>query len=129
MGVWQAHEDISDALKYEGIDVTLISAGKFKVEGNPYEPLTAEAIAFLQSRVDDYYNAFVSAVARARGVNGGEVTDGMGQGRVLGASAARTLNMIDDIMTFDQVVAMMHSRIKPPKATRIAQAKQALALM
>ena len=30
--MWQAHEDISDALKYEGIDVTLISAGKF-IEG------------------------------------------------------------------------------------------------
>ncbi|OYV47887.1 MAG: peptidase S49, partial [Burkholderiales bacterium 21-58-4] len=38
IGVWQAHEDISDALLYEGIDVTLISAGKYKVEGNPYEP-------------------------------------------------------------------------------------------
>ena len=128
IGVWQAHEDISDALKYEGIDVTLISAGKFKVEGNPYEPLTAEAIAFLQSRVDDYYNAFVTAVAQARGVNGGEVTDGMGQGRVLGASAALTLNMIDGIMTFDQVISLMQSRIKP-KASRLSQARNSLALM
>ena len=133
IGVWQAHEDISDALKYEGIDVTLISAGKFKVEGNPYEPLTAEAIAFLQSRVDDYYNAFVSAVAQARGVNGGEVTDGMGQGRVLGASAAQTLNMIDGVMTFDQVVQMMQARNKPlrsPKtASRLLRARNALTLM
>ena len=129
IGVWQAHEDLSDALKYEGIDVTLISAGKFKVEGNPYEPLTAEATAFLQSRVDDYYNAFVAAVSQARAVNTDEVINGMGQGRVLGASAALTLDMIDGVMTFDQVVAMMQSRIKPPKASRIAQAKQSLALM
>ena len=78
--------------------------------------------------MDDYYNAFVAAVAQARGVNGGEVTDGMGQGRVLGASAALTLNMIDDIMTFDQVVAMMQSKIKP-KASRLSQARNSLALM
>ncbi|NDU92296.1 MAG: S49 family peptidase, partial [Ferrovum sp.] len=61
IGVWQAHEDISGALLYEGIDVTLISAGKYKVEGNPYEPLTEEATAFLQSRVDEYYSVFVEA--------------------------------------------------------------------
>uniref|UniRef100_UPI002625CC0E S49 family peptidase n=1 Tax=Ferrovum sp. TaxID=2609467 RepID=UPI002625CC0E len=128
IGVWQAHEDLSDALKYEGIDVTLISAGKFKVEGNPYEPLTAEATAFLQSRVDDYYNAFVAAVAQARAVNTDEVSNGMGQGRVLGASAALTLNMIDGIMTFDQVVSLMQSRTKP-KASRLSQARNSLALM
>ncbi len=128
IGVWQAHEDISDALKYEGIDVTLISAGKFKVEGNPYEPLTAEATAFLQSRVDDYYNAFVAAVAQARAVPTDAVTEGMGQGRVLGASAALTLDMIDGIMTFDQVISQMQSRIKP-KASRLSQARNSLALM
>lgn len=128
IGVWQAHEDLSDALKYEGIDVTLISAGKFKVEGNPYEPLTAEATAFLQSRVDDYFNAFVAAVAQARAVNADEVINGMGQGRVLGASAALSLNMIDGILTFDQVVSLMQSRIKP-KASRLSQARNSLALM
>ena len=128
IGVWQAHEDLSNALKYEGIDVTLISAGKFKVEGNPYEPLTAEATAFLQSRVDDYYNAFVAAVAQARNINVDEVINGMGQGRVVGASAALTLNMIDGIMTFDQVVAMMQSRITP-KASRLTQARNSLVLI
>ncbi len=128
IGVWQAHEDISDALKYDGIDVTLISAGKFKVEGNPYEPLTAEATAFLQSRVDDYFNAFVAAVAQARAVNADEVINGMGQGRVMGASAALSLNMIDGILTFDQVVSLVQSRIKP-KTSRLSQARNSLALM
>ena len=46
--------------------LTGISAGKFKVEGNPYVPLDEQAQAFMQSRVDDYYNAFVEAVARLR---------------------------------------------------------------
>jgi Periplasmic serine proteases (ClpP class) len=133
IGVWQAHEDISDALLYEGIDVTLISAGKYKVEGNPYEPLTEEAQAFLQSRVDEYYSAFVAAVAQARAVTTDAVTEGMGQGRVVGATVAQSLHMIDGVMTFDQVVGLMQSRIKPKSSnqppSRLRQAERALEIM
>lgn len=46
------------ALAADGVTPTPISAGKYKVEGNPYAPLDAEAQAFMQSRVDDYYLAF-----------------------------------------------------------------------
>lgn len=88
IGVWQAHFDYSKALEEDGVKPTLISAGKFKVEGNPYVPLDEQAQAFMQSRVDDYYNAFVEAVAIGRGVSINDVKTGMGEGRVLGADAA-----------------------------------------
>ena len=39
IGVWQAHFDYSQALAAEGVTPTLISAGTYKVEGNPYAPL------------------------------------------------------------------------------------------
>jgi signal peptide peptidase SppA len=64
IGVWMMHQDWSTALKNEGIDVTLISAGARKVEGNPYQPLGKEAQTFMQSRVNDYYGAFTRDVAR-----------------------------------------------------------------
>jgi ClpP class serine protease len=128
IGVWQAHEDISGALLYEGIDVTLISAGKYKVEGNPYEPLTEEATDFLQSRVDEYYSVFVESVATARGVTTDAVIQGMGQGRVVGAATAVSLGMVDGVMAFDQVVSLMQSRVKP-KASRLSQARNSLALI
>lgn len=50
IGVWQAHQDYSQALDEAGVKTTLISAGKFKVEGNPYSPLNDEAQSFMQSR-------------------------------------------------------------------------------
>ena len=128
IGVWQAHEDISGALLYEGIDVTLISAGKYKVEGNPYEPLTEEATAFLQSRVDEYYSVFVESVATARGVTTDAVIQGMGQGRVVGAAAAVSLGMVDGVMSFDQVIGLMQSRVKS-KTSRLSQARNVLALL
>jgi signal peptide peptidase SppA len=132
IGVWQAHQDYSKAMDEAGVKTTLISAGKFKVEGNPYAPLDEEAQGFMQSRVDDYYAAFTKAVAKGRGVPISQVRDGMGQGRVLGADAALASSMVDGIATFDDVVKKMRrdarAQIKP-NASRLNQARNSLALM
>jgi signal peptide peptidase SppA len=132
IGVWQAHQDYSKALEESGVKTTLISAGKFKVEGNPYSPLDDEAQSFMQSRVDDYYAAFTKAVARGRGVPIAQVRDGMGQGRVLGADAALAQNMVDGIATFDDVLKKMRRDAKQqvrPGASRLKQARDSLALL
>ena len=132
IGVWQAHQDYSKAMDEAGVKTTLISAGKFKIEGNPYAPLDEEAQGFMQSRVDDYYAAFTKAVAKGRGVPISQVRDGMGQGRVLGADAALASSMVDGIATFDDVVKKMRrdarAQIKP-NASRLNQARNSLALM
>ena len=132
IGVWQAHQDFSRALDEAGVKTTLISAGKFKVEGNPYSPLDDEAQSFMQSRVDDYYAAFTKAVARGRGVPISQVRDGMGQGRVLGADAALAQNMVDGVATFDEVIKKMRRAARQPApqgASRLKQARDALALL
>ena len=132
IGVWQAHQDYSKAMDEAGVKTTLISAGKFKVEGNSYAPLDEEAQGFMQSRVDDYYAAFTKAVAKGRGVPISQVRDGMGQGRVLGADAALASSMVDGIATFEDVVKKMRrdarAQIKP-NASRLNQARNSLALM
>ena len=132
IGVWQAHQDYSKALEEAGVKTTLISAGRFKVEGNPYSPLDAEAQSFMQSRVDDYYAAFTKAVARGRGVPISQVREGMGQGRVLGADAALAQNMVDGVATLDDVIKKMRRnarQLNKPGATRLRQARDALALL
>ena len=131
IGVWQAHFDYSKALEDEGVKPTLISAGKFKVEGNPYVPLDLEALSFMQSRVDDYYNAFAKAVAKGRGLTVNDVREGMGEGRVLGADAALAAKMVDGVATFDEVLAKIQKTARsaqPVGASRLKQARAALAL-
>ena len=110
--MWQAHFDYSQALAAEGIAPTLVSAGKYKVDGNPTEPLGSDARDYLQSRVNDYYGTFTRAVGRNRSVDIAQVRDGMGQGRVVGAQAAKTQGMVDDVATFDQVIRKMMKSIK-----------------
>lgn len=104
IGVYTAHQYIGKALEKEGVEVNLISAGDYKTEGNPFEPLGDEARAAIQLRVDQYYSAFVNAVARGRGVDAATVGKKYGQGRMLGAEDALAAGLIDGITTFDALL-------------------------
>lgn len=107
IGVFGAHQDVSKALENEGVKVTLVSAGKFKTEGNPYEPLSEEAKASLQARIEEYYGMFVKAVARNRGVKADDVRNGFGQGRTVGAQEAVQLGMADRVGTLAETIQRM----------------------
>ena len=128
IGVYTAHQYLGEAMKAAGVETTLISAGKFKTEGNPFEPLSTEAEAAIQERVTDYYGMFIQSVARGRGVTVAQVKGGMGQGRMLGAQAALDANMIDGIMTFGAVLEKMKSSLRPNRS-RLAAAKRDLSIM
>lgn len=132
IGVYMMHQDVSALMETEGIKTTFVKAGTFKAEGNPYQPLDEAAQAYLQTRVDDYYAAFIKAVAKGRNVGIDAVRSGMGQGRVLGANDALAQNMVDGIATFDEVIRNMQKQAKAAKSTgasRLAQAKRELEIL
>lgn len=129
IGVWMAHQDVSKALEELGVNVTLISAGKYKVEGHPYGPLEEEARGFLQSRTDDYYAAFTKGVAKGRGVPIDHVRNGMGQGRVLGADAALAEKMVDGIDTYEGVIRRMQRAQQAPRGRSAAANRNAARIL
>lgn len=110
IGVFAAHQDVSRAIERKGIKVTLISAGRYKVEASPYEPLSDQARAALQARVDDYYRMFADAVARNRGVSVAEVLRGYGEGRTVGVREALAAGMVDRVETLAQTVERLGRR-------------------
>ena len=107
IGVFAMHEDVSQMAENAGVKVTFISAGKFKTEGNQFEPLTDDAKAAIQKTIDQHYSAFVGAVARGRKVSQASVRDGMGQGRVLTSTDALAAGMIDRIGTMQELLGSM----------------------
>ncbi len=104
IGVFTAHQDLSEALALEGVKVTLISAGKYKTEANPYAPLSDDARDALQASVDAYYKEFVNAVAKGRGRSPSEVRNGFGQGRMVVAKEAVKEGMADRVATLDATI-------------------------
>ena len=123
IGVFAMHEDYSEMLAAMGIKTTFIKAGKYKTEGNPYGPLDEEAQAFMQSRVDDYYDSFVKAVARNRKTSQDSVRNGYGQGRCLGADDAVKSGLCDAVRTLDDVVAELAARPQAQKPRTRQQAE------
>lgn len=107
IGVLLEHYDCSIAMAAEGVKCTLVTAGKYKGEGNPYEPLTDEGLAAMQKMVDGYYASFVAAVARGRGVTEAKVRNGFGQGRMLADREACAAGLCDRVRTMDQVLSSL----------------------
>jgi len=122
IGVYAAHEDVSEAEAKAGVKTTLISAGPYKTEGNPFEPLNDEARLAIQDQVDAFYGMFLSDVARGRGTTVKAIAADYGKGRTLLARdfvqgdrtvpGALTAGMVDRIDTLEATVLRLQ-----PKAT------------
>lgn len=109
IGVYTIHQDWSTFDEKRGVDTTFVSAGKYKVEGNEFEPLGEEARGEMQAVVDSYYDMFVGAVADGRGVDRQKVLDDFGQGRMVMAADAVARGMADEVATFDETLQALAS--------------------
>lgn len=109
IGVFCEHLDFSGMNEQMGVVVTLVSAGKFKTEGNFDEPLGAEARKAMQATVDAYYTQFVAAVAAGRNTTPKAVQDGYGQGRVLTAERSLAEGLVDRVESFDDTISRLLS--------------------
>lgn len=118
IGVFMIHQDLSERLKTEGVQTTVIKAGKYKAEGNPFMPLDPAAQAAFQVSVDRYYDSFVEAVARGRGARASSVRNGFGQGRMVSASEALDLGMVDRVATLDETLARLGVKAEGQKTFR-----------
>jgi signal peptide peptidase SppA len=128
IGVYAMHEDVSKANEMAGIKPTLISAGEFKVDGNPFEPLTDSARAAIQDQVDAFYSMFVADVARGRKTNADNIEASYGQGRTLLAKPALAAGMVDGIDTLEATVARLQPTRAQSLGRRAADAIQSPAL-
>lgn len=109
IGVVTTHTDISKAEDAMGVKTTLVAIPPAKVMGHPYEPLSDEARADIMARIEPFYELFVKAVARGRGVPVSAVKNGYGQGRVLAAEPARKAGMVDRVESLADVIARLSS--------------------
>jgi signal peptide peptidase SppA len=127
IGVIMKHVNASEFYKQKGVEITYITSGKYKAEGNDSGPLDGDASEYMQAMSDSYYTAFTKAVAKGRG-QPMEVVRGeaFGQGRMRTAREAVANGMADRVATLDAVVAEL---LKPAarSAARPLSAEAALA--
>lgn len=104
--VWP-HIEMSEALKAEGVKVTVIKAGQNKWSFNPYEPLSESGRAEMQSIVDGYYAEFIRDVSKGRNISRSKVESDFGGGSMFKAEDALSRGMVDRIATLGEVVGRL----------------------
>jgi len=119
IGVYCLHENLSKYLENEGIELTYISAGRFKVDGNPSAPLSDSARARLEALVAAPYARFTADVAVGRHVTPDAVRAGFGEGAALTATEALDAGLIDRVETLEATLA--RAVTLPPLSSPVAR--------
>lgn len=104
IGVWTMHADVSAALEKFGVNISLISAGKHKVDGNMFGPLSDDARDDIQAGVDRYYGEFLDGVAIGRNVSKTTAKNDFGEGRMFGVDKAKSAGMIDGVCSLGELL-------------------------
>lgn len=120
IGVVLLHADFSRQLDREGISPTLIHAGAHKVNGNPFEPLSADVRDDLQAEVNAFYDAFLSSVAKGRGNRLTAAAARKTEARTFIGKNAVAAGVADRVGSFESVLAELHraSGAKPVQSRR-----------
>jgi len=118
IGVYMAHMDMAQVVENAGVKVSYVSAGKNKLRGNEFAPLSEDDAKHFQGIVDATYGQFVADVARGRGVTPAAVRGGFGEGDVVTAATAKKLGMVDGVMTLAAAIEKAGTlRSKAPAGT------------
>jgi signal peptide peptidase SppA len=127
VGVYGVHEDVSEAMAKEGVKPTLIRGekGVHKGETMGFLPLTDDARAYLQERVNRAEDAFIRAVALGRKTTQSNVIENFGKGRMFGAQELVKRGMADRVGTLRETLQRFGA--EGPRYAATADSRRAFA--
>ena len=112
LGVIRVVTEYSKAFEKDGITKTVMRAGRYKALGNPFEPLSEDGKAEIQSKLDDLYQIFIDVVARNRGTTTIIADQVMGQGREFLGKRGLEAGLVDSIGDFESGLAYARANRK-----------------
>jgi capsid assembly protease len=112
IGVVMLHADYSHRMHEAGVVPTMIFAGARKVDGNPYEKLTAEVKGELSAEINRFYDLFVSSVAVGRSGMDEAAIRATEARTYIGADAV-SVGLADAVGSFESVLSDLSGRSAP----------------
>jgi protease-4 len=110
IGVIMQLNNIEELMKKIGVKGQNIKSGANKDIGSPFQALSPEGRAILQSLVDNVHGQFVSAVANGRGMDEVEVKK-LADGRVYSGAQAKDLGLVDELGNLEYAVDLAAKRV------------------
>jgi protease-4 len=109
IGVIMQLGNVEELMKKIGVRGYNVKSAPNKDIGSPFQPLSPEGRAILQSLVDDVHGQFVSAVARARDMDEAVVRK-LSDGRVYSGAQAKELGLVDEFGTLEDAIDLAAKR-------------------
>ena len=109
IGVFAVMTSHTKLMERIGIESKVIRAGEFKALGHPDEPISEKAIAEWQRAIDESYGAFLDHTSSKRQQNRETFRATAAEGREFSGVEALKVNLVDEIMVFDDMIEAMLS--------------------
>lgn len=117
LGTISVSYDITESMAKQGVRPVVARSGELKGAGVPGVAISEEMRASEQAWVDEHYARSRAIVAEFRGIDQA-VIDGL-QGRIVSASVAEGLGLIDGVRSYlDLVRSLMQPRASTPQRER-----------
>ncbi len=104
IGVIFTFYNVQGLLKWAGVQISPLTAGKMKDAGNPYREMTPEERAYFRGVLDDVHEQFIQAVATGRSMTVEQVKP-VADGRVFTGRQAKELKLVDEMGGLEDAVA------------------------
>ena len=124
IGVVMVHRAVAAAEQAAGVKTTVIATPSAKAAGNPYEPLSSDVAMEMRDETELTYFRFRDAVASHRGVSQDTVEEEFGGGRMLSATEAADVGLIDGVRTKREVIQQERERLASPRKSGVSAANQ-----
>jgi protease-4 len=109
IGVIMQLGNLEELMKKIGVKSYNVKSGANKDVGSPFQPLSSEGKAILQSLVDNVHNQVVGAVAEARSMDPAEVRK-LADGRVYSGAQAKELGLVDQLGNLEDAIELAAKR-------------------
>ncbi|HVE85693.1 MAG TPA: signal peptide peptidase SppA [Myxococcales bacterium] len=96
--------NVSGLMKWAGVEMRTITAGKLKDSGSPFRDMTPEERAYFEGVLHDVHEQFIQAVADGRKLKPEDVRPSA-DGRVFTGRQAKELKLVDELGGFEEAVA------------------------
>ena len=110
IGVIMQLSNVEELMKKIGVKGLNIKSGPNKDIGSPFQALSPEGQAILQSLVDNVHGQFVRAVAKGRGMDEAVVKK-LADGRVYSGAQAKDLGLVDELGNLEYAVDLAAKRV------------------
>jgi protease IV len=104
IGVIFTFYNVQGLLKWAGVQVSPLTAGKMKDAGSPFKEMSADERAYFRSVLDDVHEQFIQAVAEGRSLPVDQVKP-IADGRVFTGRQAKDLKLVDAMGGLEDAVA------------------------